>query len=184
MNAKIWILAALLFTAAAQAQQTWDYSDGNAGFSGDVVLSQALPANGTESVTPSSFSLAYAWLNDGKGTFQSVAAPTFQFTTVNGAITAWDVSLNLAELGTNTPTYLNFNLSNQGDSYVSQTIGAGCMPTPWQANPCPTLTVSSAPGSWVDPPAAGAPELDPSSSASALTLLMGAFLVLRGRRIT
>lgn len=64
--------------------------------------------------------------------------------------------------------------------YVTYTYGStqggGCQGT------CALTASSQVAGTWVDPPVANAPELDSSTAAGALTLLMGALVLVRGRR--
>jgi hypothetical protein len=71
-----------------------------------------------------------------------------------------------------------------GLDYADVAAGIGCgyydslitAPNATVLNPCSMQVSSTTPGTWKTP------ELDPSSAASELTLLLGALLVLRGRR--
>jgi hypothetical protein len=173
----LWLL--LLLSEVASGQQVWDYSDGTSAFTTQVVLAQTLPQNGTTNVTPTSVNFSGIGLTGFTSQFGFifepgfVGTPVFQFTTVNGAITAFDMALNMTTPGTNTPTNLMLTLSSQGDSYFQQTYGEGC-----EFSACLPLSATSAPGTWVDPPI-GAPEINIVVAVSALTLLLGCVAILK-----
>jgi hypothetical protein len=169
---------ALLLGTAASAQETLTYSDGNPIFDASITLATPLPANGTTDASPVAFTFTPVSGVQLEGTlvyepgFEPVTTPLYQFTTLNGAITTFDVSLNMTEPGTNSPTNLMFTISSNGDSYFEQQSGAAC-----EFNPCLAMTATSAPGKW------NVPEIDSSGAAAALTLLCGV-LILKGRQRT
>jgi hypothetical protein len=178
-----WILALALFSGVAGAQQVWDYSDGNALFDSTITLASALPQNGTVDVSPTSMNIAGIWgftvpsigfLSEAPG-----GAPTFQLTMTNGQITAFDMGFGFTTQGTNSPTTYDVTISSQGDSYFQQTNGFQCESGP---PACAAIVATSAPGSWADPPAHAAPELDASRAGLAMTLFAGLVLVLKARR--
>jgi hypothetical protein len=158
--------------------QTWNYSDGDPDFNAVIVLAAPLPQNGTVDVTPLTVNFAPVQGVTQDGTmfytpgFEPTVAPVYQFTTVGGQITAFDVSLTMGTPGTNTPTYLTYTLSSQGDSYTEQSYGYDC-----PAVGCPTYSATSVPGTWTDPPAS-VPEL--SQDLAAVLVLVGLLAVLRG----
>jgi hypothetical protein len=184
----LWILLLVTLGFDARAQQDWTYTDGNPIFATQIDLSQALPQNGTVDVSPSSIafsavsgSTTFAGVFYGQMIyepgFEPITVPIYQFTAVNGAITAFDVALNMGEPGTNSPTLLQLTLSSQGDTFYEQLTGAAC-----EYTACNPVTASSAPGTWVDPPAHAAPEFDPRKAIEALVLLSGLALILKTRR--
>jgi hypothetical protein len=179
MNALKWIecriygvtilIVGLMLTPLVFAQQTWDYT--GMAISGDIVLGTAL-ANGTETVTPSSFSF---------GTINQSNDPgaTFQFTVENSTITAWSVQLadNLA-LG-NTYTGQSLRSTQAGDTYSAYVSSPSCASEPQE---CSHESVISSAGVWTDPPAVKkvtAPEVDWARAAEALTLLFCAVLFVK-----
>ena len=175
------LLALCFFCSVANAQQTWTYADGNADFTAEIVLPQALPQNGTTDVNPTSVAFGmgltgyvspYGFVY-GPG-FVDATPAVYQFMTVNGAITAFDIALNLVTPGGNTQTAMTLNLSSfAGDSYTQVTYGWEC-----SFSPCNPVSATSAPGVWVDPPTT-VPEIAPS--AEALVLLLGALAMARSR---
>jgi hypothetical protein len=181
------IIALALLSGVASGQQVWNYSDGNPLFDSQITLAFPLPQNGTVDVSPTSIafsavsgSTTFAGVFYGQMIyepgFEPITAPIYQFTTVNGAITAFDVALNMGEPGTNSPTLLQLTLSSQGDTLYEQLTGAAC-----EYTACNPVTASSAPGTWVDPPAHAAPEMG-SAGLAALTLLLGCVAILKGKR--
>ncbi len=138
-------LGILLFSSfAAQAQQTtYVYTgseftdiqtaqDGGIVYghivTGQVVLAQPLPSDGIFVVTP----VSYEFTGDLQLQFptpinsiNSVGSPTFSFTTVKGAITAWSiVAYSSYGEGLTTAT---LNVSSQGDIYEYQHFRGDCM---------------------------------------------------------
>jgi hypothetical protein len=168
----------LMGSVAAHADETLDYSDGNPVFNTTLVLSASLPQTGTVDVVPASVNFSGIGLTGFTSPYGFifepgfVGTPLFQFTTVNGAITAFDMGLNMTEPGTNSPTNLMLTISSSGDSYFEQQTGFTC-----EFNSCNPMTASSAPGHWT-----GAPEIDPASAGGAIALLLGGVAVLKGRR--
>jgi hypothetical protein len=139
--------------------------------SGSVTLAAPLPANqfGLVDATVVSFSFY-----DGLQTINSANADAsqdlFEFgTDPTGAIAQWNILIETSPGGAHISTEGNsggggvdvgyLNGASQGDNYSDT-------------------------GVWAEQAASGAPELDPASTASALTLLSGLLLVLRGRRAT
>lgn len=183
---RILILAALLAAGAASAQQTLSYTDGNPEFNASISLASGLPENGTTDVTPTAFNFvpvqAYTEFGGLVYTpgFEPTVAPLYQFTTVNGQITAFDVSLVMNTGPSSTPTELTYTLSSTaGDSFYELTYGAGC--EVGTQDVCFPQSASSAPGTWVETPPT-VPELYASSAWTGLMLLIGGMAVMRGRR--
>ena len=181
-------IAMMLFPLAATAQvTTLQYDEGI--FSGNVTLSAPLPQAGTFAVSPTEFDFS----GIGFGAGYNYACPTcgyslggagedgsasFSFTTGAGRISGWSIVIDFTDTpGTNTSTSLYAVLSPRNDSFFQQTSGPICEP-----NGCPPESFSSDKlGVWTTSTAA-APEIDPASAASGLTLLLGGLAVLRGRR--
>lgn len=197
MNKKaLSILIGSLLSASAYAQgETWDYTNSNADFDASMTLSQALPENGTTDVTAAltalntntylgEYTVPGEGMQFGGGLQVSYGTtPVLQFTTTNGAITAYDLEFNMYTPGTNTGASETYILSSANGDYWTQVVsGLGCMPPPGGSPPpqCIPMTATGTGGSWVDP--AAAPELDVSRAGIALTLFAGLALVLRGRR--
>jgi hypothetical protein len=178
------IILLVLFTGAADAQQDWAYTDANANFDGSLTIAQPLAANGTQTVSLTSFNFAGLSLGSPNGItmdggLQNAGDGLLQmsFTTVNNAVTAWSANWYFGTPGTNTATSESVTLSNTGDTFLMETGGVGCMPPyPGAASPCYPIAFTGSGGAW-----AAAPEL--SQDAAALTLLVGGLLVLRGRRV-
>ncbi len=196
MNNKIlgWLAAALLIgPLAAQAQVTLDYSNGD--FSGTITLNTPLPQNGHDIlVSPSEFSFGNLGYGAGYdslcpscgytlGGMVEYGGATFQFSTVKGHVSAWDINIDFTGTpGTNTQTLLDATISNSGAWYTQETFGAACEPAPGQPSPCQPISESvKQAGTWT---ATVAPEIDPASAIAGLTLLVGSLGVLRGRRST
>jgi hypothetical protein len=103
--------------------------------------------------------------------------PSFSLTTVNGVPTGATVGWSYQSSGGGNLASTSFEFGgSSGDSYTN-TYGSGfqlnCVPF------CGVVEGSSTPGVWQ---AASAPEIDPASAASGLTLLFGGLAVMRGRR--
>jgi hypothetical protein len=173
----LWVLILVTLGFPAHAQQIWNYSDGNTLFDSTITLASALPQNGTVDVTPTSMNIAGIWgFTVPSIGFLSLApeAPTFQLTTANGQITAFDIGFGFTTPGTNSPTTFDITISSQGDSYFEQQSGAAC-----EFNPCTAMTATSSPGTWTDPHAA--PEMDMLVAISGITFLFGCVAILKGK---
>jgi hypothetical protein len=182
MNAKLWMMTALLLGSAAQAQQTWDFTNSNPNFDGYVTIAQPLAANGTQTVSLTGYGFNNLMLDStsiGGLQYAAGGAPQITFTTVNNVVTAWGANWYFDEQGTNSPLEISLSLSPNSDSYTRQQVGAACDSGP--SSLCQLVSYTSSGGAWVDPPAS-APEIDPAAAAAGLTLLLGGLAVLRGRR--
>ncbi len=111
---------------------------------------------------------------------------TVQLTTNNGKITGAEISFPVPP-----PIYgptIFESIGSNGDAYGFSDVNqrTGCNPIfPGQViNPCIVYMSNAIAGIWnvIDTPGIGAPEIDPSSAASGLTLLFCGLAVLRGRR--
>ena len=183
------LIALLLLASTAHAQQTWDYtgsimtgtqtgigeSPTPVQITGDMVLAQALnPNQANQIVTPTSFNfggpLQPEWTSN-------AGSPVFSLTTVNGAITAWNISMFAYAPGTEEM----LQSTQGGDHFESNTFGGACG---WQGNCGAYNAVSMSGGVWTDPQTrkVQAPELDWSQFATAMTLLCGTALVINTRR--
>jgi hypothetical protein len=148
---------------------------------GDVVFSAPLAANLNDAtLVPVAFNFNAPLLNNSfiNGCCGSIAS--FAFSTNNaGAITGWNVDLSFTFIGTNSPSGNTVVLGPSGDTYTGfGSTPSGCGPP----GGCFQLIQESntTPGGWTV--AQQAPEIDPASAASGLTLLLGGMAVLRGRR--
>jgi hypothetical protein len=157
---------------------------------GELVLSSPLGDNlNNAAVTPLS------WSFDSNTQFGSIYlnshnpaagdpgdSMSFKFSTdANGAITGWSIAVigGIFE-GTNTPSFADITIGNAGDTFSTGFSSPSCAAPP--PTPCYTVTESNAvSGSW-NTTIAQAPEMDSTSAAGALTLLLGCIAVLRGRR--
>ena len=176
---------------AASAQETLDYSAGI--FSGQVTLNGPLPENGNDTiVAPTEFNFpgigfgaSYNYLRTGcgyaLGGMSEYGGASFEFTTLNGHITAWDIDIDFTGTpGTNTQTSLYATISNTDDAYTQRTFGASCMPAQGQPNPCPPVSAgTSNVGGWTT----AVPEIDQSVALSGMMLLLVGVTVLRSRRV-
>ena len=196
MNRKIigLLTASLMATSvAANATETLVFSDGT--FSGDVILGTPLPRNGTDiSVSPIQFNfpeigwgVSYDFIcpscGYSLGGAEEFGGATLEFSTRHGRITSWDINIDYTGTpGTASETSLYATISNHVDTYTLQQSGVACTAPPGAPNPCPPIidTISQR-GSWS---ATRAPEIDPASAASGLTLLLGGLAVMRGRSKT
>jgi hypothetical protein len=193
MNSKLLALGVVIMGAplAASAQETLDYSAGI--FSGQVTLNGPLPENGNDTiVAPTEFNFpgigfgaSYNYLCTGcgyaLGGMSEYGGASFEFTTLNGHITAWDIDIDFTGTpGTNTQTSLYATISNTGDAYTQQAFGASCMPAQGQPNPCPPVSAgTSNVGGWTT----AVPEIDQSVALSGMMLLLVGVTVLRSRRV-
>jgi hypothetical protein len=178
----IWMAATVLMGAgmsgAATAQVTYDYVGSTFSvvdgyhttsdfLSGSVTLASALGDNLSDVVvsftTSSSGPTGYSF-GDGKSSALSGAGggATFSFSTsLSGLITSWafDIVQDATEFTSFGPVCHQYCDRTVGDAGLGQSFKAGA---------------------WTQ--ATMAPEIDPASAASGLTLLAGGLLVLRGRR--
>lgn len=172
-------LLLLLLPFTAQAQETLDYTSGpitmvgqgvNASvlgedITGTMVLANELPANGTTLADPTFFS---AGIDGNTLMITDPISPwggTVSFTTVDGQITAFNVS-QLAEWGGPAGDYFWASPATGGE------LIAG-----------PTWVESATEGSWVDPPGVtAAPEVGLPGAGSSLALALGICAVILGRR--
>jgi hypothetical protein len=191
MNYRYLGLVALMASPiAALAQVTnLQYSEGI--FSGNVTLSAPLPEDGTFSVSPTTFDFpgvgfgaSYNYLcpgcGYGLGGMGEYGSASFSFTTDNGRISGWGINIDFTGTpGTNTETSLYALITPGSDSFTQQTFGFACQPPPGLPSPCQPISFSSSNlGVWTT----AAPEIDPASAASGLTLLLGGLAALSGRR--
>lgn len=95
--------------------------------------------------------------------------PTLSFYTVDGSITAFDMTFS----GFNDYINEQLTLTSSGDSFSGTYCNAHCIGYAAQEQGSNQVG-----GAWT----VAAPEIDPASAASGLTLLLGTLLVLRGRR--
>lgn len=95
--------------------------------------------------------------------------PTLTFYTVGGSITAFDMTF----AGFNDYIQESLTLTSSGDSFFGTYCNAHCIGYAAQEEGS-----NQAGGTWS---AVAAPEIDPTSLASGMTLLLGGLLVLRGR---
>ena len=109
---------------------------------------------------------------------------SFMFSTdAKGAITGWSIAVigGIFE-GTNSPSFADITIGNAGDTFTTGFSSPDCAVPQGVPAPCYTVTESNAaPGGW-SATIARAPEIDSTSAAGALTLLLGCIAVLRGRR--
>ena len=157
---------------------------------GELVLSSPLGDNlNNVAVTPVSWSFDS---NTQLGIFLNSSNPfagpddvtSFRFSTdANGMLTAWNIVVSGGIFaGTNTPSFAAITIGNAGDSFSSGFSSPSCSAPPGVPVDCFTITESNAaPGDW-KASVTQAPEIDPASAASGLTLLLGSVAVLRGRR--
>jgi hypothetical protein len=132
--------------------------------------------------------LSFVFQNGGGGQLSTgyIGNPgAFAFSTnVAGLITDWSMSFTDNAGGNRPFTTLMTSTEQLGDS--SQWDGSRCSQN--QNMPCSVSMHTSSPGAWYADSAGlvrlsvAAPEIDPSSAASGLTLLFGALALLRSKR--
>jgi hypothetical protein len=193
MNVKILCLVACGFMPMIVGAQTetLDYMGGpltpvniNGNLSipyiaGEIQFSAPLGANLTNAtVTPVSWSFNDPNLNSVIATTgPCCTTDSFTFTTVNGVVTGWDVDVSYLNSTATSKTWSSIILSSvSGDTYKTGYSTPGCKGDP---DPCYSLRETTTPGSWS---VAAAPEIDPTSAAGGLALLLGGLAVLRGRK--
>jgi hypothetical protein len=144
--------------------------------SGIVTLSAPLGDNLNDfSVTPTRLQMV-------SGGFGELFGGTVAFSTNgNGAIDGWSMSLagTVGGPGGWTETMTSSDIGGVGGDNAE--IAANCYSASGQSFSCGWTGSNTTPGVWTSP-AAQAPEIDPASAASGLTLLLGGVAVLRGRR--
>jgi hypothetical protein len=157
------------------------------GLTGDIILASALnPNEANQIVTPMSYNFGDLLSSATVDTSNQGVVASFDFSTVNGQITGWNVELNSGTYGSTGLLQEIESLTPQGDSYTYSVRTSACG-TPGAVGECFTVTsVSTSAGSWVDPPSGGiaqAPEMDPAGFAGMGLLLLGSLAVMRGRRL-
>lgn len=139
--------------------------------SGMVAPNTPLPLNGTTA--------ASAELEIGGITMDGSSG---EIETTNGVITGWSVSASDVAVSTAGDWGLFLTISSTGDSFSAyQDVEVFKQDAPGIQEYVPTAiqSANSTPGTWTIPQA---PEIDPASAASGLTLFFGTLVVLRGRR--
>lgn len=154
---------------------------------GQIVLSSPLGDNlNSASVTPLSWSFSGLYLDsNGPVSYENDNYANFVFSTdASGYLTTWGINITAGVFeGTNAPSGTMISIGNSGDSLYSFISMPGCDAPPGVSVPCYDISESNdAPGSW-SYSVARAPEFNAGSAASALTLLLGTLLILRGRRV-
>jgi hypothetical protein len=156
-------------------------------FTGSIVLASPLGANLNDAtVVPISWSFNSP-LGELSSTFAAGepddSGATFEFTTVKGKITGWNIDLfGGIDEGTNSPSYETGSIGLGGDAYTGGFSSPSCNAPPGVPTPCFTASfANSERGAWTD--ANNVPELDPASLAGSLALLLGGLAVLGGRRV-
>lgn len=158
---------------------------------GEVILSSPVGDNLSGfQVTPVSWSFdantpsGWLYLNSNSPfAGQPGNSASFVFSTdATGMLTAWSITVDGGIfVGTNS-SWADASITSWGDSFSSGLSTPLCGADSGIPAPCYDVSESnSAGGSWTSKVAA-APEFDPASSMSALTLLLGGLLILRGRR--
>jgi hypothetical protein len=165
---------------------------------GTVVLSTPLGDNLNDVfVTPESYTFAGGgptslYLNSSNpnsGGFRNVA--TFEFSTdATGILTQWNVNITGGIFGgTNSPSSASVTLGMSGDTFSAALSSPACAAPPEATIPCFSISESnissspfSAAGHWQQAIAPSAPEIDPGTAGSALTLLAGLAAMVRARR--
>jgi hypothetical protein len=166
--------------------------------SGTIVLSTPLGDNLNDVfVTPQSYVFAgggplSGYLNSAdnpfSGQFRNVA--TFEFSTdATGMLTQWDVNVTGGVFaGTNSPSSASVTLGMSGDTFSAGLSSPSCEAPPAATIPCFSISESnigspfSGAGHWSQTIAPSAPEIDPGTVGSALTLLAGLVALVRARR--
>ena len=169
---------------------------------GIITLNDPLPVNGTVTVTPNTVAFG---VTGGFGiVFESPALPVgpMTFTTMNGAITGFDVALSTPPsspdgysfaAATNTDTRLvsaggGFALiAGSGGWYQPPPLPPGYYCTHDTATACeaigPRATDHSFQYNFFEAPPTSVPEIDPAGLLPALTLLAGLLAMLRAGRM-
>lgn len=200
---KILAIAALaVLSSAAHAQETLNYTGSQmigsyagdfnevvptldvTSISGDIVLAQALNPNAANQVvTPVSFNFGGPLLNSTFDYVSPVTPNTFSFSTKNGIVVGWSISVSEQTTGGSA----ELTSTQNGDTYGAQEISNICFHGQPQA--CSEYSASNTQGGvFVDPPSlktgggtVQAPELDYRTASSALILLLGGVAIMRKR---
>jgi hypothetical protein len=153
--------------------------------SGFIRLSAPLGDNlNNVSVTPT-----YVDITSGDPFGSALFRGVFAFSTnANGAIDGWSISLDGSVPGPGGHTLTATSVDMGGVGGDSATLSTTCTaffpagsPRDFESFGCGSTGSNTTPGVWTSP-AAKAPEIDPASAATGLTLLLGGLAVLRGRR--
>ena len=167
--------------------------------SGTVVLSTPLGDNLNDVfVTPESYAFAGGgplsnYLNSAFNPFpgQLGNVATFEFSTdATGRLTSWNVNVTGGVFaGTNTRSSASVTLGMSGDTFSAALGSPACEAPPAATIPCFSISesnTSSSPfsgaGNWQQTIAPSAPEMDPGTAGSALTLLAGLAAIVSARR--
>jgi hypothetical protein len=145
--------------------------DGN--ISGSITLSSPLPFSGTTTVDPISGTFFTPFSDNIGPLFLPGESQSFTFTTKNGAIVGWNIELSEC------PCYGDQGISlshSGGDSY---SVNVELSPDSDGNGSTFFGSAKGSSGSWKP---VAAPEIDATSAASALALLAGGLIVLRGRK--
>jgi hypothetical protein len=145
--------------------------------------------------TPQDSLLPSTYLNGASSCAQGGGfASCLTLTTLGDTVTGATISLNNYQPRT---TGFELTIGPNGDAYSLFVFGGGsygCLPPgvgdftgnyvgPASASPCTVNVSNPTAGVWsVGPSRVAAPEIDPTSAASGLTLLLGGLMVLRDRR--
>jgi hypothetical protein len=158
---------------------------------GELVLSSPLGDNlHNAPITPISWSFdtttqfGSLYLNSKYTLGAPGAPPLFLFSTdANGVLTGWNIDILAGILGgTNSPSFASVTITNAGDTYSSGFSTPSCGAPPGVVTPCFRVSESNAaPGKWSSA-VSSAPEMDPASAASGLTLLFGVLALMRSTR--
>ena len=153
---------------------------------GFITLSAPLGDNlNNVSVTPTFVDITSGSDPFGSALFRGV----FAFSTnAIGAIDGWSISLDGSVPGPGGHTLTATSVDMGGVGGDSATVSTTCTaffpagsPRSFESFGCGSTGSNTTPGVWTSP-ATKAPEIDPASAASGLTLLFGGLAVLRGRR--
>jgi hypothetical protein len=170
------------YTGADFTPVTINGHSGIPNITGDIQLGAPLGANLTNAtVIPVSWDFNVPMLNSTVASSgPCCTTDSFSFTTVNGVLTGWDIDVSYLNTTATSRTWSSIILSSvDGDKYETGYSTHNCNVSP---DPCFTLIQTTTPGSFTA--AVAAPEIDPSSAAAGLALLLGGLTVLRGRKAT
>jgi hypothetical protein len=158
---------------------------------GEVVLSSPLGDNlHNAAVTPTSWSFdsttqfGSIYLNSNNPFSGQNPPPMFMFSTdANGVLTGWNIDIVGGIFGgTNSPSFASVTITNPGDTFSSGFSTPSCAAPPGVVTPCFNILESnSAAGHWSST-VRSAPEIEPASAASGLTLFFGALAVMLSKR--
>jgi hypothetical protein len=178
-----WIVAASLIGASgtAIAQVTYDYSGSNFdvvsglyttsdSVQGSFTVSSALAANLVQAnIVPSTYAFS-----DGVQAITGAGCCFSISTNASGQIDGWNDSIFFPSNGVISMNSPNIDLGVPGVPSIFDLVHTGGDET--------SRASSDQAGVWTSHLAA--PEIDPASVASGLTLLLGSLVVLRGRRLS